>query len=411
MHQTVKTLVSLLCVVSSSCTTMTRNQPTYHAVMLSQLQVQEPCIASLVGAPSTSCVQWEPNVTAFARYEASRRLIFSGSGDSLLHVNDADNGRPLAKIETAGRVVTKAVFGANNAVVYFGTDKGKFYALDAYTFQPVFSLNVDGRVNNNILVVDDIIVFTTAVGTIYAIDAQTGVMVWHERQPLSKDRLRLTHQSNIIATSDEASGIKYIVVPHNDGYLCVMDVKTGKLHKRIELGLPQGNGFPDIVAPMVVVKNRLWVASHDLGVALIDLASFRIREQISLSGVLELATDGQGIFLATTDALFRLNENGKIMWKNDISRVKSRTPRAGFPFDKFSQGAKRLFFGVPTGMLVDDKHLVLSYSLGSLGIFDKADGRLVRSLGHSVGFSALEWASASSFVAISKRGLLMKFQS
>lgn len=392
------------------CTTAKLKPSPYRLQMVSQLQVEGPCIASLVGSPAASCIQWEPNVTAFATYEPSRRLIFCGAADNLLHISDADSGKPLAKVVTAGRVVTKIAFGKNRALMYFGTEKGKLYGLDAYSFEPIFTLNADGKINNNITLVDNTVVFTSAIGTVYGVDATTGFIKWQVAQPLQKERLRFAQQSNLVVMNDEPTKSTLVIVPHSDGYLSAIDAESGKVRRRLDLGIAQGNGFPDVVAPMVLMKNRLWVASHDFGIAIVDLTSFRIREQITLSGVLELATDGSAVYAATADAVFRLRENGEIAWKNDIATVKSRIPRAGFAFDKFSQGSKRMFYGVPTRILVDENHLMLSYSLGSIGIFDKGSGHVSAILGNSIGFSALEWAGPFSFMAVSKRGLLMKFE-
>lgn len=380
--------------------------------MMSQLQVEGPCIASIMGPPQKSCIQWEPNVNAFPTYEPGRRLILSGAPDDLLHVIDADTGRAFAKIVTFGRVITKAVFGDDHAVFYVGTEKGMLYAFDAYSFAPIFSLSADSKINNNLTLIKDAVIFTSSMGTIYCIDGRTGAVRWQIEQPMAKERLRFSQQSNIYAFKEANQGIEedFIVVPHSDGYLSVIHVPTGKIKKRIELaGSPQANGFPDIVAPMVVFKNnRLWVASYDLGIAIIDLGSLRVREQIEQRGILELATDGSTMFAASADAIFSLADSGKILWKNDISTIKSRAPRTGFPFERFSQGAKRMFYGVPTRMLLSGKRILLSTSLGSIGIFDKTTGKNLAILGHSIGFGALEWAG-SDFMAVSRRGLLMKF--
>lgn len=395
-------------VVVSSGVSVTFSTP-LKMTMMSRLQVEGPCIASAVGAPLKNCIQWEPNVSAFPTYEPSRRLVFSGAADDLLHVVDADNGRHLAAVVTAGRVVTKITFDFTSGRAYFGTDKGTFYCIDGYSFQQIFSVNADSKINNNLVLVNDAVIFTTAVGTVYAVDAKSGDVRWRLEQPLAKERLRLSQQSNIIVQNGEDAKSTTVIVPHNDGYLSVIDARSGKLIKRIDLGVLTGNGSPDIVAPMVVQKNRLWVASYDLGLCIVDLLSLRMREQIPVKGVLALATDGATIFAATSEEMMALSESGGIKWRGDFSKIKSRSNRAGFPFNIFSQGARRMFFGMPSGMLVDDQHIMLSTSLGSIGVFDKLTGRLIEILGNSVGFSGIEWSGPRSFMAISKRGILMKF--
>ncbi len=204
-----------------------------------------------------------------------------------------------------------------------------------------------------------------------------------------------------------------MIVPHADGYLSIIDANSGGLKKHISLGTGRPNGFPDIVAPMISLRNQLWVASHDLGLFCIDLPSLQIREQRNLMEITQLASDGHDLFAATPNVLMAISDNGRLRWKNNLATVKTKLPPLGYPFSQNTEGNKRLFFGAPSRLLIQEKQeeIIMATSYGSLGIFDKANGPLVKILGHSVGFGPkIDWAGPDSIVAMSRRGLLMKFQ-
>lgn len=385
------------------------------AVVKLSLMVQpattHPCFSSLMGPPAGYCLPWQSNVYSMASFEPSRRLIFTGSSDSFLYVLDADSGKPFATIATVGRVVTRTMFNHDRSMLYIGTDKGVVYGLDAYSFARIFSFDADSKINNNLTEVGGALIFTSALGTIYSLNSLNGQLNWQKEQPLAKERLRLLENSNILALENIIKGDKttYVIVPHADGYVSAINSQNGQVKKHVALSSTGTTDFPDIVAPMVVT-NKLWVASYGLGIFAIDVSSARIRLHLPITEIAMLAADNSNLYAASSDAIFAIADNGQILWKNPISEIKSRAAPLGFPFNRLEQGSKRMFFGTPAGLLMTGDQLIIATSLGAIGIFDKAGGRLRQIIANSVGFGPLDWADTSSFMAVSKRGLLMKFQ-
>lgn len=383
-----------------------------HLVGIAELQVQGRCITSLISTPTKSCIQWQPNVDAAPSFHASTRRIFSGAADDMLHVLDADTMQTVAQIVTIGRVVTETTFSSDGALLFVGTDKGVVLGIDAFTLERVFSFTADSKINNNFTLVGDAVVFTSSVGTVYSINQKTGEKNWDFAQPLATDRLRLASEANIYVFQEAMAGEQQsnIVVPHADGYLTVIKANSGAVKKQIKLGTARVTGFPDIVAPMVWLRNRLWVSSFDLGLFAVDVQTGRIHRELPLKEIVQLSTDGSSLYAASSDMLVAISENGEIQWKNNLFEIKSKVMRLGYPFERFQQGAKRLFFGLPSRLLVNDNHIIFATSLGSLGIFNKS-GQLEKIAGNSVGFGPkINWAGSENVVAVSKRGLLMKFQ-
>lgn len=373
--------------------------------MMVEPQVKGPCISSLLGPPTKGCMQWLANVKAAATWEKSRRLVFLGSGDEFLHIVD-ENGQPLYDLSTTGRVITDSLFNQDRTKFFIGTDKGVIYGIDSFTFKPEFSFTADSEINNNLLLLNDLI-FTSALGTIYCLDPNDGKLKWHIEQPLTVDRLRLASNSNIIPYGEGEPS--HVLVPHAEGYVSLVDIKAGTVEKKIVLGMSRSSKFLDVVAPMVWLKNHLWVASYGLGIFAVDIHTGRVRHSVLENGILQLTSDGDKLFAASADTIFSIKNSGDINWKSPLNEIKSRVPRAAFPFNKMDRGAKRMFYGAPSRLLLIGNKLITAFSAGSIGVFNQTSGKLEDILGNSVGFNAsVNWADGN-ILMVSKRGLLMKF--
>ena len=143
------------------------------------------------------CLPWRDNVSAAPTYEGARRIIFTGSQGHYLHVVDADTGVNLVHIPTPGRVVTAVVSSPSKDKIYFGTDKGWLIGLDAFNFAELFRFEADSALANNIEIVGEDIVFSTALATIYAVNPQ-GQERFRIDRPLKENRLRLLANSTIL---------------------------------------------------------------------------------------------------------------------------------------------------------------------------------------------------------------------
>lgn len=411
---TYRAILASTMVFALGCET-TRSRFNVHLTMIAEPQVSGPCLTSLIGPVAESCIPWEPNVDAAPTYEMARRLIFVGAADDFLHVLDADKGTPFAQIKTQGRVVTETKFNADKTIFYVGTDKGVVEAFDAFSFAKLFSFTANGKVNNNLTMIENALVFTSSMGKIYSIDGKTGAVNWEVFEPLATERLRLSSHANIfVYERTNLTGVEVeLVVPHADGYVSVLDSKTGIVKNKITLGVREARGFPDIAAPMVFLKNSLWVASYDHGLFALDVGSWQIRERVDVKEIVELSTDGRMIYAATPNNLLAITDMGAIRWNNHFADVKTKLGPLAYPFHQTLQGRKRLFYGVPSRVLVHNEKnaLVMATSAGSLGIFDKTNGQLKKILGNLVGFGPkIDWAEPDSFVVVSRRGLLMKFR-
>jgi len=383
--------------------------------VLAKPQITGPCLASLLSPPSArqNCIQWNANVDAAPSVEHARRLVFVGAGDQYLHVLDADTGLPFLEIKTEGRVITETLFSADGSHFYFGTDKGAVFGYDAFNFKEIFSFQADGSINNDLLLDNNAIVFSTGLATVYRIDT-LGKELWRLERPLSSNRLTLASNSNIVVLKDRVSGKvgNYLAIGHPEGYISIIHATLGAEDLRtIRLdGGGRPASFPDIIAPMIYLNNLLWVASFDRGIFVVDQENGHIRNRIEVTEVSQLALDHEAIYGATSNELFALSSMGEFLWRTDFSGIKTKEARYGFPFSRLRQGAKRVFMGVPSKLLIRNNKILMATSQGAMGEFS-TKGALLRVVGNSLGFGPKIGVWEGQGVAAStRRGLLALFR-
>jgi len=388
---------------------------------LMQPMASGPCLASLVGPPSAKfhCMQWVANIDAAPTYERARNFIFTGSGDNFLHVIDANSGAIFSRIPTTGRVVTKVVFNPDGSHIYFGTDQGVVCGFDAFKFTKLFSFQADSRINNDIMLVSDSLLFSSGLATVYKISLD-GQESWRAVRPIGASRLRLASNSNLFFLKSDPHGLAsgdLVAAPHPDGYISVFDFMTSHVLHNIEL--TQGGirrAFPDIVAPMLYVGQALWVASYDLGIARIDPRSGQIISHVldqkgqSIQHIQEMATDQERIYAASNNNLMAFSLGGEIVWQKNIEEFKTKNARYGFPFERFETSPKRLFNGLPSRLLLSDDRLIMATSLGAMGMFDIRNGELRQVVGNSLGFGPkIDFLGNQGVIAMTPRGSLALF--
>lgn len=372
-------------------------------------QLSGPCLASLVGPPSEleNCLQWNDNIDGAPTYEPSRRLIFVGAADSFLYVLDADNGHHVAQIATSGRVITNTVFDFQKGIMFFGTDKGVVSAHDAYSYEKLFSFQADSKINNDIILQDKGLFFTTGLATVYSLEADTGKENWHVERPLASDRLKFSSNTNLIIIAEEGG---QLLAPHPDGYLSIFNLSGEQVQKPLSLSPARINrSFPDIIAPMVLIGQTLWVASYSNGLLAVDIKSWQIKERIDIMNIHQLAHKEDTIFAANDKSLYAIKSGGQIIWQNNFFQLRTRIAAQSTSYVGENEIGKRVFLGLVSRLLIRDNEIIMGTSLGALGMFDLRNGSLIQVVGNSLGFGPKISFGGNSVLALTRRGSVVRF--
>ncbi len=108
----------------------------------------------------------------------TENYIFLGSDDGALHALNLNSGRRIWRFHIGGPVRSTACF--ENNLVYVGAETGDFYCLDLFG-EPKWHFRAKRAITSSPTIMDEIVLFASMDGTLYAIDAKMGWEVWRYR--------------------------------------------------------------------------------------------------------------------------------------------------------------------------------------------------------------------------------------
>ena len=149
------------------------------------------------------------------------------------------------KFPTGDRVISSPVFKDN--VIYFGSDDGNVYAVDATTGHQIWKRSTNGPVPATPAIADGTVYIGSYDGKFYALNAQTGAVKWKfategERRFEAKGLHGLLPRNQTIADPFDvflsspvvANGAVYF--GSGDGNLYALDATTGDLRWKFKTG-------------------------------------------------------------------------------------------------------------------------------------------------------------------------------
>ena len=172
------------------------------------------------------------------RGDAAHSGVYSGSGPRTLH-------GVKWKFATGNRVVSSAVF--HDGVVFFGSDDGSLYAVDAATGRQKWRYVTEGPVSSTPAVSGGLVYFSSYDGRFYALDEPSGKLRWkfrtagerrfeakalHGMQPASQtfaDPYDVYLSSPVVAAGAVYFGC-------GDGNLYALDAGSGALRWKFHTG-------------------------------------------------------------------------------------------------------------------------------------------------------------------------------
>ena len=198
-------------------------------------------------------------------------------------------------------------------------------------------------------------------------------------------------------------------MPHPDGYLSFVRFSNGIVKRTLQLST-NSEGFPDIVTPLILVGDTIFLASFDAGIFAVDVSTGQVIRRVEIKGIVQLATDGQYLFAAKDGMLYRFSDD---LVRQDFvvnfGELRSKRASLGWPFNRQTFIGQRVLSGMNTRLLIKDKHIFMGTSLGGMAIFDKETGELVRLVGEALGFGPNIGMAGDSVVGMTTAGWLVEF--
>ncbi|OPZ23685.1 MAG: outer membrane biogenesis protein BamB [bacterium ADurb.BinA186] len=201
-----------------------------------------------------------------------------------------------------------------------------------------------------------------------------------------------------------------MLAPHPDGYLSILNIDGGQTEKPLVLSPARINrSFPDIIAPMLLVGQTLWIASYSNGLLAVDIKSWQIKERIDIMNIHQLAHKEDTIFAANDKSLYAIKSGGQIVWQNNFFQLRTRVAAQSSSFVGKNEIGKRVFLGLVSRLLIRDNEIIMGTSLGAMGMFDLRNGSLIQVVGNSLGFGPKISFGGNSVLALTRRGSVVRF--
>ncbi len=191
---------------------------------------------------------------------AANGLIYFGSQDKCVYAVDAGMGSLIWKFKTGDRILSSIAVA--NGKIYVGPDDGTVYCLDAYNGSLLWSQYAGGDVQANYnaavilhsspIVAGDRVYVGALDNNTYCLDANSGNIVWK-------------YPTNGLITSTPAvsNGVVYVESQTpNSGTLYALDAVAGVLLWNNSLPYAQANRGQDIMSSPVVGDGMVFAASN-----------------------------------------------------------------------------------------------------------------------------------------------------
>ncbi len=177
--------------------------------------------------------------------------------------------------------------------IFYGSENGRIFALNAQTGELVWQAKVKGEIIAAPAVDSGLVVVNTSSGVMEALNADTGESVWKIEQDVPALTLRG------ISAPIIASGGVLVGTPA--GNLDVYLLETGQQGWSVQIGEPTGSTelerVIDVDSSPVIFGDRIYAISARGNLAAIDLRTGRIVWKRQYSSYRKISISGNNIFL------------------------------------------------------------------------------------------------------------------
>jgi outer membrane protein assembly factor BamB len=302
-----------------------------------------------------------------AAFDTDKRRAFIGSTVGGLYCLDIRTGTTVWRFEVDDPVGSVPLYDENRKYVYFGADDGRFYALHARSGRLIWSLDTGAEIRKGSLMYNNTLYIVSADNTIFALDPDSGEIVWQYRRPPLKGFSAAGHSGLLIGGGKLITGF-------SDGYIVALDATGGAvvwssdLAAEIETGVETGEvKLSDVDATPVIVGDILVAASVDGGIRGLNVET--------------------GNVIWTNPALISVTglaaSNGTVYAARSAFGISAIDPKTGK-----EQWSKRFRSGMLADPVVYEDLLLISDSVFGLFAVSTLDGQLLQQVNQYKGFFA-----------------------
>ena len=325
-------------------------------------------------------MEYRPQQWASAVVDSRRGIIYVGSTAGRFEALRTTDGRRLWSVEVRGGVASAPLLHEPSEAVYFGSDNGEMYAVDAATGKVKWRYTTSGTINPRPVYCEGVLLFTSSEGRIYALDAETGKWRWqYDRE--APEGFTIHGYSGVAVRGTTA------YAGFSDGYLVAFRVFSGDVIWARSLKGDKEQ-FIDVDATPVFSGDLLLTSSYASGVYAISPDNGSIAWNYPVVGASNLAAQGGVLYLAAPRvgvvALDRAV--GRPLWRQAIAK------------------------GIPSPPVVKGPYLFLGGTESGLYVASSKTGRLLQRFDLGWGISAVPALGRKILVVLSNGGTLSTFR-
>ncbi|MDC0602431.1 outer membrane protein assembly factor BamB [Aliiglaciecola sp.] len=207
--------------------------------------------------------------------------------------------------------------------VFFGTENGEVYALDANTGETKWQVNIKGEVIAAPAVDENIVIVNTGAGLMFALDAATGEEVW--RYESDVPALSLRGISAPLAANGGA------IVGTATGKLVVNIINSGQTVWEQTVSAPSGatelERIVDVDSQPIIVGPNVYVVSFDGTLASVELRTGRVIWKREYNSYRRIVVDGNSLFVTDTNSnIYSIDRrNGVELWSQNSLKQRNLT--------------------------------------------------------------------------------------
>lgn len=207
--------------------------------------------------------------------------------------------------------------------VFFGTENGEVYALDANTGETKWQVNIKGEVIATPAVDENIVIVNTGAGLMFALNAATGEEVW--RYESDVPALSLRGISAPLAANGGA------IVGTATGKLVVNIINSGQTVWEQTVSAPSGatelERIVDVDSQPIIVGPNVYVVSFDGTLASVELRTGRVIWKREYNSYRRIVVDGNSLFVTDMNSnIYSIDRrNGVELWSQNSLKQRNLT--------------------------------------------------------------------------------------
>jgi outer membrane protein assembly factor BamB len=284
----------------------------------------------------------------------ARGLILVGSSAGRFKAIDGHSGKELWNVDLDGPVNSTPLFDTRRGIVFFGADDGKMRAVDVKRGTVLWTYATKGTIHPPPVLCDEVLLFTTGEGRVYALEAATGKWRWqYDRE--TPEGFTIQGYSGVTVVG------KVAYVGFADGILVALRALSGDVVWTRSLKGSATQFFDIDATPVSARGGQLVTASYATGVYSLSPDTGSVRWQYAVEGVEAVVVMGDRIyFSAPKVGLIALDLEGRPIFQQAIA--------GGVPASPVVYGSYLFLTGTESGLYVASARtgtLLQYFSLGN----------------------------------------------